>query len=365
MKTLRYASAISIWGATIFGWIAGCDSGGGGTIPGTDGGNEASDSASSQPDVKDGALSASDGASSDGPGGDATVAFTYTLIDDMETTTKGPIQLAGISPPLNPGYWFNFGAKVPGDTADPAMMSFVFTGLPTPTTTLNGKTSAHAAHQFCSLNGQYDVCGVGFEFTQVPDLDAGGPEGGVADSGITDAAGPDSGTADARLTDGGGATDAAVADARLLDAGSDATDAAPPIPMTTVPFDISQYKGIVFWAKTTAVDAGPLDLKVQFPDTDTDPRGGVCNGAVAGASGPTDFSQCYNSYAAHKMVTGDWQQFTVLFKDLNIEGFGYMMPGPWDGKKVYGINWQGQKNTDADAGAVTADLWIDDVYFVQ
>ena len=37
---------------------------------------------------------------------------TYVLIDDMETTTHGPIELAtGIASPLSPGYWYNSGAS--------------------------------------------------------------------------------------------------------------------------------------------------------------------------------------------------------------------------------------------------------------
>ena len=38
---------------------------------------------------------------------------------------------------------------------------------------MNCKASAHAARQSCALNGLYDTCGVGFEFAQVPDGDAG------------------------------------------------------------------------------------------------------------------------------------------------------------------------------------------------
>ena len=105
---------------------------------------------------------------------------SYVLIDDMETTTHGPIQFAtGIAAPLTPGYWYNSGAGyggdagVPADTSNPPQMSFVFSALPSSATTLNCKASAHAARQSCVLNGLYDTCGVGFEFAQVPDVDAG------------------------------------------------------------------------------------------------------------------------------------------------------------------------------------------------
>ena len=95
---------------------------------------------------------------------------TYVLIDDMETTDHGPIELtAGIVAPLLPGYWYNSGASygVDGgavsDMSTPPQGSFAFTALPSPTTTLNCKTSVHAARQSCALNGLYDTCGVGFE----------------------------------------------------------------------------------------------------------------------------------------------------------------------------------------------------------
>jgi hypothetical protein len=71
---------------------------------------------------------------------------TYVLIDDMETTTHGPIELAtGIASPLSQGYWYNSGASyfsdAGADTSNPPQLSFVFSALPTPTTTLNCKAS--------------------------------------------------------------------------------------------------------------------------------------------------------------------------------------------------------------------------------
>jgi hypothetical protein len=272
----------------------------------------------------------------------------------METTTHGPIELTGILPPESPGYWFDFvstntltGAIINGDTLSPPYQMFVFTALTTPTTTLNGKVSHHAAYELCGLNGQYDVCGFGLEFAQVPIAADGGDAGG---------------TVDASTSDGGS------------EAG---------VPMVTVPFDISQYEGIVFWGRTTSgEDAGTLPVKVLFPDTDTDPRGGVCNGANAGASGPNDVSQCYNDYAEQVTFTGNWQEFTVMFADLAIDKtFGFQGPGPFvigadagagleagataGEQKVYGINWQAQDNNTPDSGTVTLDLWVDDVYFIS
>jgi hypothetical protein len=214
-------------------------------------------------------------------------------------------------------------------------MSFAFSALPTPTTTLCGKTSAHAARQSCVLNGLYDTCGVGFEFAQEPD-----------DAGV-----------------------AAPRTSAIHDAG----DGGPSIPRTTIPFDISRYKAITFWGMTTtpAPTTGSLQVKVQFPDTDTDPRGGVCSG------GTTDTSLCYNSYAANLKFTTSWQRFTVLLDAGGDSGvapsdgiaidptWGYQR-AQWIPTQVYGVNWQAQRNIAPDAGApLMTDIWIDDVYFVE
>ena len=308
--------------------------------PKSDGGGPSADSS---------ADSSADGA---GPSGGN---WTYVLVDDMEMTTHGPIELdAGINPPVTPGYWYNSGAQVgvdagdgggagdAGDMSDPVQGSFVFTALPKPTTTLNGKVSKYAARQLCSLTGLYDTCGVGFEFAQVPLLDGG------ADASARDASA------------GGAAGDA-----------GDGGDAGPPIPRVTIPFDISQYKGIVFWGRTSTVDptTGSLQVKVQFPDTDTDPRGEVCNG------GGGNTSQCYNSYAAYFDFTTSWQEFLILLDAGDGGGapdggiaidpsWGYQY-AQWIPTKIYGINWQAQKNTDPDAGALATEIWVDDVFLIK
>jgi hypothetical protein len=266
---------------------------------------------------------------------------TYVLIDDMETTTHGPIEFGtGIAAPMAAGYWYNSGAgyfsdagaSTSNDTSNPPQLSFVFSALPTPTNTLNCKASAHAARQSCVLNGLYDTCGVGFEFAQVPVGDAGAP----------------------------------------TDSNTSTGDAGPSIPMVTVPFDISRYKAITFWGMTTTPDptAGSMQVKVQFPDTDTDPRGEVCNG------GGGDTSMCYNSYAAYLNFTTSWQQFTVSL-DAGKNGvppaggiaidttWGYQ-DAMWIPTQVYGINWQAQRNIAPAAGPpLKTDIWIDDVYFVE
>ena len=265
---------------------------------------------------------------------------TYILIDDMEKTSHGPIQFdTGIAPPMAQGYWYNSGASWSSDagtdTSDPPQRSFVFSALPAPTTTFDcTKASAHAARQSCVLNGLYDTCGVGFEFAQVPD---------AGDAGVT-----------------------------TNTSANDAGDAGSSIPMITVPFDISPYKAITFWGMTTTPDAtkGSMQVKVSFPDTDTDPRGQVCNG------GGGNTSKCYNSYARYLDFTTSWQQFTVLL-DAGKDGvppaggiaidktWGYQQ-AQWIPTQVYGINWQAQRNIGPTEGPpLSTEIWVDDVYFVK
>jgi hypothetical protein len=326
-KTLRFASALVILGTAAAASGAGCSSSSN-PPPKSDAG-PTPDGSVATPDAGDSGTATGDAA-------DSSASVTYVLLDDFETTTHGPIELdAGFTAGESPAYWYNFGdtklpeAGPPLDTADPPLQSFMFSAVVPPTTTLNGKTSAHAAHQACTLNKLYDVCGIGVEFAQVVAPDAGDASVAVADAG-------------------------------------DAGDAAPPIPKVTVPFDISQYKGITFWGRTSLPDdAGGVDVKVAFPDTDTDPRGNICNSPEAGAADFNDPSLCYNSYSTHLTFTDAWQQFTVTFEQLQLENFGYSTPNPFTGKQVYGINWQEQDNDMDDADGQPMDLWIDDVYFIE
>jgi hypothetical protein len=186
-------------------------------------------------------------------------------------------------------------------------MSFVFTALSSPTKTLNcTKTSANAARQNCALNGLYDTCGVGFEFAQLPDVDAG----------------------------------------------ADPADAGPGSPKYTVPFDISHYKAVTFWGMTTTPDpvTGSCTSRFSFPDTDTDPRGQVCNGGGGILRSATTATPAYFEF------TTTWQQFTVTAgcrrwrrtrSRWHLHRSFLGLPGTRSGfpTAVYGINWQAQRNT--------------------
>jgi len=368
-------------------------SGGKSSSGGSGSGGSSSGSGGSPADAgaqdKAGDQAASDGSPADAGCQASASTATNVLIDDMETTTHGPIQLAGIEAPLLPGYWYNSGASyvddggvASDDTSNPPQGAFVFTALPTPTKTLNcEKTSTYAAHQACSLNGLYDTCGIGFEFAQKPDADAGVTGSDPTDAGVAGASGEGgAGGSRAQGASGGrGGSHGAGGAGGVSGSGAGgsgvggAGGGGPSVPVVTVPFDISRYKALTFWGMTTTPDpmTGSLHVKVQFPDPDTDPRGQVCNG------GSADNSACYNSYAAYFEFTTSWQQFTVL---LDAGGDGGVAPAgglsidpswgnqraQWTPTQVYGINWQAQRNIAPDAGpTLMTDIWVDDVYFVE
>jgi hypothetical protein len=354
----------TLWlsGILAFGGVGACFTGNG-SVPGpSDAGhpsNGAGDGNAGSSNGDSGSTRGPEAGASKDAGSILTGNWTYVLVDDMETTTHGPLELdAGIAPPLTPGYWYNSGAQVgldagvadAGDISNPPQQAFTFTPLASPNTTLHGTVSHHAARQFCVLTGLYDTCGVGFEFAQQP----------LADAGISDAT-----SADARSPDAA-ASDASVVDASAVDGG----DGGPPTPRETIPFDITQYRGITFWGMTTTPDStGSLTVKLQFPDTDTDPRGSVCNG------GSLNTTECYNSYAALLGFTTTWQQYVVWLDPGDGGGapdggialdptWGYQ-GAQWIPNRAYGANWQAQKNTDPDAGPVSTDIWVDDVYFIK
>ena len=68
-----------------------------------------------------------------------------------------------------------------------------------------------------------------------------------------------------------------------------------------------------------------------------------------------------------EMVADTWQQFTVLYKDSwrfrRTTAIRRQVLGT--GKKVYGIQWQAQRNDDSNGIAEIQDFWIDDVYFIE
>jgi hypothetical protein len=113
------------------------------------------------------------------------------------------------------------------------------------------------------------------------------------------------------------------------------------------PYDASKYDGISFWAK---IDSGSYGLRVAFPDKDTSPDGGLCQGSVAG-------NQCYDHYGYRiTNLTTSWTKYTVYFNSLSQDGWG-RSGGGFDRSTIFELQFQIPKNG-------TFGVWIDDVSLV-
>src|SRR3954451_6590846 len=135
----RFASATWIIGAVVWGAATSCSSdntAGNNTVTSTSstGGSAGTSGApGSQGNPPGGGQTNSGGGTSDGGGEAAVPNYTYTLVDNLESTTNGPILLAGITDPLTPGYWYNFGADKTGETSIPPNGMFAFSDITPPT----------------------------------------------------------------------------------------------------------------------------------------------------------------------------------------------------------------------------------------
>jgi hypothetical protein len=115
------------------------------------------------------------------------------------------------------------------------------------------------------------------------------------------------------------------------------------------PYDASKYDGISFWAK---IDSGSLaGLRVAFPDKDTLPDGGLCQGSVAG-------NQCWDHYGYRltTSLTTEWAKYTVSFNSLTQDGWG-RSGGGFDRATIFEVQFQIPKNNKFG-------VWIDDVALV-
>jgi len=120
-----------------------------------------------------------------------------------------------------------------------------------------------------------------------------------------------------------------------------------------VPYDLSAYKGITFYAMTTAAGDGKLRVKVPMTDETKIADGGKCDEATVGANKCSDDF----GFLFTLPTDGAWHQITVDFTaktTFKQEGWGAVFP--WAPADVTSIQIQSQ-----DKGE-TYDFWIDDMY---
>jgi hypothetical protein len=116
-----------------------------------------------------------------------------------------------------------------------------------------------------------------------------------------------------------------------------------------VPYDVSAYKGIRFYAKIAA--GTQSSLKVLFPTTYSDPMGNMCSDTVTGM-------HCNDHlYYPISSVKATWDVYECDFADLVQQGFG-LPQAMLDPASVYSLQFTFVTKV------LPADVWIDDVSFV-
>ena len=116
------------------------------------------------------------------------------------------------------------------------------------------------------------------------------------------------------------------------------------------PVDLSDFRGIMFWAKVGETHNSAV--RVQFQDSSTQPEGGVCDPTP----GSTD--ECYNGWGTALLPLGtEWRLYQLEFSRMAQREFGHLGEAI-DTTNIYSIEWSVTQNT-------VFDLWVDDVWLYE
>ncbi len=109
-------------------------------------------------------------------------------------------------------------------------------------------------------------------------------------------------------------------------------------------YDASRYVGISFRAKA---GSGMKSVRVNVSDVNTHPDGGVCK-------------NCYNHFRKDVNLTTDWQEYQLLFGELQQRpGWGDPRPEHVTPKKLISVTFA-VGGADSDF-----DIWVDDLQFLE
>jgi len=123
-------------------------------------------------------------------------------------------------------------------------------------------------------------------------------------------------------------------------------------------YDISAYKGIVFWAMATPGSDTQLRVKVNMSDETKIADGGKCDETQPDIG----TNKCSDAWGQTFSLptNGSWAKITVNFSDttkFKQEGWGHTFP--WNPAHAVSLQIQGR-----DTGE-SYDFWLDDVYFTN
>jgi hypothetical protein len=115
-------------------------------------------------------------------------------------------------------------------------------------------------------------------------------------------------------------------------------------------YDASDYAGVSFGALSVS---GSQVILVKVATAGTDPKFGFCDETAEAGSG----KQCYDHFFAEVTLDDTWRVYSVSFDDVVQEGWGFVPPDGFDSAEIVGIQWVAKPGT--------ANIWIDDVKFVE
>jgi len=119
-----------------------------------------------------------------------------------------------------------------------------------------------------------------------------------------------------------------------------------------LPYDLSTFKGLTFWAMAMPGTDTFLRVKLPMRANTLIEDGGAC---LDGAD------RCGDTYGQFFTLAsnGNWKQVTVRFSDTSFVQEGWGAPFAWNPADVTSIQIQ---STDP---AETYDFWIDDLYLIR
>jgi hypothetical protein len=125
-----------------------------------------------------------------------------------------------------------------------------------------------------------------------------------------------------------------------------------------VPYDITGFTGITFWAMSSMTGDNKLRVKIPMTDETKIVDGGKCDEAVVGVNKCSDdFGMVFSL-----PTNGSWTQITVSFTDttkFKQEGWGQTYA--WNPKDVTSIQVQSQGTETSQP----YDFWLDDFYLTK
>ena len=119
-----------------------------------------------------------------------------------------------------------------------------------------------------------------------------------------------------------------------------------------VPYDVSAYKGVTFWAM--AVQGTDTALRIKFPMTDETK---VEDGGTCVESSTNKCSDDFG-YKFSLPANGNWKQITVRWADAAFATEGWGAQFAWNPAHVTSIQIQSQDKNES------YEFWVDDMYFI-